>query len=168
MRRPTARRVESCAVDDDPLYLDDLRPGQRFVTGEYELDAEGITAFAREWDPQPFHTDEAAAGDTFFGGLVASGWHTAAITMRLLVGGLPIAGGLVGAGGELAWPGPTRPGAVLHVEAEVLEVRPSRSRPDRGTAIVRIETKDRDGALAQVFTVTMMVPRRTPAEGAGA
>jgi acyl dehydratase len=155
-------------VDDGLIYLEDLRVGQRFTTGEYVLDAEGAIAFAREWDPQPFHTDEAAAADSFFGGLVASGWHTAAITMRLLVGGLPIAGGLIGAGGELAWPAPTRPGAVLHIEAEVLEVRPSRSRPDRGTAIVRIETKDRAGELAQVFTVTMIVPRRPPAGGAAA
>lgn len=152
--------------DDGLLYLDDLRAGQRFVTGEYELDAEGAIAFASQWDPQPFHTDPAAAEDSFFGGLVASGWHTAAITMRLLVGGLPIAGGLIGAGGELAWPVPARPGAALHVEAEVLEVRPSRSRPDRGTAVVRIETKDRDGEIVQVFTVTMIVPRRRGTEGA--
>jgi acyl dehydratase len=153
-------------VDDGLIYLDDLRVGQRFTTGEYAVDAEGAIAFASQWDPQPFHTDAAAAADSFFGGLVASGWHTAAITMRLLVGGLPIAGGVIGAGGELAWPMPTRPGAVLHVEAEVLEVRPSRSRPDRGTAVIRIETKDRDGELAQVFTVTMIVPRRPAPEGA--
>jgi acyl dehydratase len=152
--------------DDGLLYLDDLRVGQRFVTGEFALDAEEAIAFASQWDPQPFHTDPAAAQDGFFGGLVASGWHTAAITMRLLVGGLPIAGGLIGAGGELAWPMPTRPGSVLHVEAEVLEVRPSRSRPDRGTAVVRIETKDREGEIAQLFTVTMIVPRRPAPEGA--
>lgn len=150
------------------LFLDDLRPGMRFTSAEYELDATGAIAFASQWDPQPFHTDPNAARDSFFGELVASGWHTAAITMRLLVGGMPIAGGLIGAGGELAWPAPTRPGAVLHVEAEVLEVRPSRSRPDRGTAVVRIETVDRDGELAQVFTVTMIVPRRPPGEGAPA
>lgn len=151
-------------MDDGPLYLDDLRVGQRFTTGEYALDAEGAVAFARQWDPQPFHTDPVAARDTFFGGLAASGWHTAAITMRLLVEGLPIAGGLIGAGGEISWPAPTRPGAVLHVEAEVLEVRPSRSRPERGMAVVRIETRDRDGAVAQVFVCTMVVPRRPSAE----
>ncbi len=147
-------------MDDGPLYLDDLSVGQRFITGDYALDAEGIVEFARQWDPQPFHTDPEAAQGTFFGALVASGWHTAGITMRLLVEGLPIAGGLIGAGGEISWPAPTRPGAVLHVEAEVLEVRPSRSRPDRGMAIVRIETLDERGAVAQVFICTMVVPRR--------
>ena len=148
-------------MGDGLLYLDDLRVGQRFTTGEYELDAARITAFASQWDPQPFHTDAAAASGSFFGGLVASGWHTAAITMRLLVnGGLPIAGGIIGAGGEISWPAPTRPGAVLHAECEVLEVRPSRSRPDRGMAVVRIQTLDREGAVAQVFTCTVVVPRR--------
>jgi acyl dehydratase len=154
-------------VDDGLLYLDDLNVGQRFTTGEYVLDADGAVAFASQWDPQPFHTDAEAAAGTFFGELVASGWHTAAITMRLLVEGLPIAGGVIGAGGEIAWPTPTRPGAVLHVEAEVLEVRPSRSRPDRGMAVVRFETVDRDGAVAQVFTATMVVPRRPAPEDAG-
>jgi acyl dehydratase len=147
-------------VGDDRLYLDDLSVGQRFTTGEYALDAEGIVEFARQWDPQPFHTDPEAAEGTFFGGLAASGWHTAAITMRLLVQGLPIAGGLIGASGEISWPAPTRPGAVLHAECEVIEVRPSRSRPDRGIAVVRIETVDETGAAAQVFTVSMVVPRR--------
>ena len=164
-------------MDDGLLYLDDLRVGQRFTTGEYELDAEGAVAFASQWDPQPFHTDAEAAAGSFFGELVASGWHTAAITMRLAVQGLPIAGGLIGAGGEISaavaaptastiaapTSAPTRPGAVLHVEAEVLEVRPSRSRPDRGMAVVRMETVDREGAVAQVFTVTMVVPRRPSA-----
>ncbi|HSJ73531.1 MAG TPA: MaoC family dehydratase [Miltoncostaeaceae bacterium] len=147
-------------MHDGPYYLDDLRVGQRFTTGEFELDADRAIAFARDWDPQPFHTDADAAADSFFGELVASGWHTAAITMRLLVERLPIAGGLIGAGGEISWPAPTRPGAVLHVEGEVLEVRPSRSRPDRGIAVVRMETVDREGAVTQVFTVTMVVPRR--------
>ena len=154
-------------MGDGLLYLDDLTVGQRFTTDEFELDADRATAFARDWDPQPFHTDAAAATDSFFGELVASGWYTAAITMRLLVSGLPIAGGLIGAGGEIAWPAPTRPGAVLHVEAEVLEVRPSRSRPERGMAVVRIETVARDGAVAQVFTCTMVVPRRPPPGDAG-
>jgi acyl dehydratase len=155
-------------VDEGPYYLDDLRVGQRFTTGEYELSADRAIAFARDWDPQPFHTDPGAAADSFFGELVASGWHTAAITMRLIVQDLPIAGGLIGAGGEISWPAPTRPGAVLHVEGEVLEVRPSRSRPDRGMAVVRMETKDRDGGVAQVFTVTMVVPRRPSVDGDGA
>src|SRR5262245_65083878 len=115
------------------LYLDDLHVGQRFVSGTHLLDEEQVRAFARQFDPQPFHLDDEAAKGTLFGGLVASGWHTAAVTMRLLVeGGLPIAGGLVGAGAEVTWPKPTRPGDTLHVESEILELRPSRSNPGRG------------------------------------
>ena len=163
----TAGAVESRLVDDGLLYLDDLRVGPRFTTGEYEMDADGAVAFASQWDPQPFHTDAEAAPGTFFGELVASGWYTAAITMRLLVRDFPVAGGVIGAGGEISWPAPTRPGAVLHVEGEVLEVRPSRSRPERGMAVVRFETKGRDGAVAQVFTASVVVPRR-PAEDVGA
>ena len=108
---------------DDPLYLDDLQVGQRFTSKTHVVDAAQIKAFARQFDPQPFHLDDDAAKDSLFSGLVASGWHTAAITMRLLVErGLPLAGGVVGAGGELSWPRPTRPGDVLQVESEVLEI----------------------------------------------
>jgi acyl dehydratase len=143
------------------LYLGDLRVGQRFVSGTHRIDEEQIRAFAEQFDPQPFHIDVEAAKETLFDGLVASGWHTAAITMRLLVGGgLPIAGGIVGAGGEIAWPRPVRPGAVLHVESEILELRPSRSRPDRGVATVRCETRDQLGEIVQVLVATLVVPRR--------
>ena len=125
-------------VEKATLYLEDLCVAQRFVSGAYLIDEEQIRAFAKQFDPQPFHLDAEAAKATFFGELVASGWHTAAITMRLLVeSGLPIAGGLIGAGGEITWLKPVRPGAVLHVESEILELRPSRSRPDRGLATVR-------------------------------
>ena len=114
----------------DPLYLDDLQVGQRFTSKTHVVDAVQIKAFARQFDPQPFHLDDDAAKDSLFSGLVASGWHTAAITMRLLVErGLPLAGGVVGIGGELSWPRPTRPGDVLQVESEVLKIVPSRSRP---------------------------------------
>jgi acyl dehydratase len=124
------------------LCLEDLRVGQRFLSGTHRIDEEQIRAFAEQFDPQPFHLDAEAAEETLFEGLVASGWHTAAVTMRLLVGGgLPIAGGIVGAGGEVAWPRPVRPGAVLHVESEILELRPSRPRPDRGVVTVRSETR---------------------------
>ncbi len=99
-----------------PLYFDDLRVGQRFVSGVHRIDEEQIKAFAIQFDPQPFHLDAEAARGTLFAGLVASGWHTAAISMRLLVGCLRVAGGLVGAGGEIAWPKPTRPGMTLQVE----------------------------------------------------
>ena len=145
----------------DYLYLDDLRATQRFVSDTYTIDAVQIKAFAREFDPQPFHLDESAATGTLFAGLAASGWHTAAITMRLLVeGGLPVAGGIVGAGGELSWPRPTRPGDTLHVESEVIDVTPSRSRPDRGMATVRSETRNQNGEIVQVFVAKLVVPRR--------
>src|SRR2546428_14045640 len=114
------------------LYLDDLHIGQRFTSDTHLIDAEQIKAFAQQFDPQPFHLDAEAAKGTLFEGLVASGWHTAAISMRLVVESLPLIGGIVGASGELAWPRPTRPGATLHVESEILELRPSRSHPDRG------------------------------------
>jgi acyl dehydratase len=149
------------------LYLEDLHVGQRFLSGTHAIDEEQIKAFAEQFDPQPFHMDAEAAKATLFEGLVASGWHTAAITMRLLVAsGLPIAGGIVGAGGEIAWPRPTRPGAVLQVVSEILDLRPSRSRPDRGVATVRSETRNQFGEVVQAFTAKLVVPRRTqPEEG---
>ena len=144
-----------------PLSLEDLRVGQRFVSGTHRIDEGQIRAFAGQFDPQPFHLDAEAATEALFGGLVASGWHTAAITMRLLVeSGLPIAGGIIGAGGEITWPSPTRPGAILQVESEVLELRPSRSRPDRGLATVRSETRNQLGEVVQVLIAKLVVPRR--------
>lgn len=145
----------------EPLYLDDLHVGQRFTTGSHTLDERDITEFARRFDPQPFHLDGEAAGATFFGGLVASGWHTAGVTMRLQVeGGPPIAGGLIGAGGRIDWPRPTRPGDTLRVESEILEVRPSRSRPDRGIVTMLSTTLNQDDEVVQTFTVSLVVPRR--------
>ncbi len=143
------------------LYLDDLRIGQRFVSRSHAIDEAQIKAFAGEFDPQPFHLDDATARETLFAGLAASGWHTAAITMRLLVdGGAPIAGGIIGAGGEVAWPRPTRPGDVLTVRSEVLEITPSRSRPDRGMVTVRSETVNQRGEVVQRLTARLVVPRR--------
>jgi acyl dehydratase len=150
---------------DDLHYLDDLKVGQRFVSGSHELDEGQIKAFAAQFDPQRFHLDAEAAKDTFFGGLVASGWHTAAITMKLLVaGGAPLAGGVIGAGGELVWPRPTRPGDRLHVESEIIEITPSRSRPERGTVTVRSETLNQRGEIVQAMTAKLIVQRR-PAAG---
>jgi len=149
------------------LYLDDLHVGQRFISGTHLIDEEQIKAFAKQFDPQPFHLDAGAAKDTLFEGLVASGWHTAAISMRLLVERVPIAGGIVGAGGEIAWPKPTRPGATLHIESEILELRPSRSRPDRGMATIRSETVNQLGEIVQVLIAKLVVPRRaSPAASA--
>lgn len=143
------------------LYLEDLSVGQRFESGSHTLTAAEIKAFAAQFDPQPFHLDEAAAADSFFGGLAASGWHTAAITMRLNVeGGLPLAGGLIGAGGELSWPAPTRPGDTLRVESEVLELKPSQSKPDRGVATVLSRTLNQRGEAVQVLKARLVVFRR--------
>src|SRR5262245_13749577 len=143
----------------ESLYLDDLHVGQRFVSATHQIEEDEIKAFARQFDPQPFHLDVKAAKETLFEGLVASGWHTAAVSMRLIVEGVPIAGGIVGAGGEISWPNPTRPGAVLHVESEIVELRPSRSRPDRGVATIRSETRNQFGEIVQVLTAKLVVPR---------
>lgn len=142
------------------LYLEDLPVGRRFESPERALDAAAIMAFATEFDPQPFHTDPDAAEATFFHGLAASGWHTAAFTMRLLVESLPIAGGLIGAGAEIAWPRPTRPGDRLRVISTVQEATPSRSRPDRGTIVLLSETLNQRDELAQRLVSRMVVPRR--------
>ena len=145
----------------EKLYLDDLAVGQRFSSGTASLDMADIKVFAAQFDPQPFHLDEAKAEASLFAGLAASGWHTAALTMRLLVeGGLPLAGGVIGAGGQLNWPRPTRPGDVLHVECVIEKIAPSRSRPDRGMLTVRMETKNQDGETAQLFVVNVMAFRR--------
>jgi acyl dehydratase len=146
----------------DRLYLEDLHVGQRFTSGTLTIDAAQIKAFAAQFDPQPFHLDDAAAQGTLFGGLAASGWHTAAITMRLLVGtGLPLMGGIIGSGGEVSWPKPTRPGDVLRVVSEVEEIVPSRSRPERGMVRVRSETRNQRDEVVQVLIAKLVVPRRT-------
>jgi len=148
----------------DQLYLDDLPVGQRFTSGTHTLDEAQIKAFAVQFDPQPFHTDKQAAERTFFKGLAASGWHTAAITMRLNVeSGPPLADGFVGAGGELSWPAPTRPGDVLHVESEVVEVTPSRSRPDRGTIVLLSRTINQRGDVVLIQKAKLVVPRKMAA-----
>ena len=145
----------------EKLYLEDLTVGQRFSSGTHTLDAEQIKAFARQYDPQPFHLDEAAAAQSLFGGLAASGWHTAGITMRLQVeGGLPLAGGLIGAAADVTWPRPTRPGDILRVQSEIVAVTPSRSRPERGMVTVRSETLNQRDDVLQILTVRIVVPRR--------
>jgi len=142
-------------------YLDDLHVGQRFKSGTHTLDADQIKAFATQYDPQPFHMDEKAAENTLFKGLAASGWQTAAITMRLMVdGGLPLSGGIIGSGGELSWPAPTRAGDILQVENEVLEVTPSRSRPDRGRVTVLARTTNQRGETVQILRANLVMPRR--------
>lgn len=147
-------------------YYEDFAVGQTFRSRPHRMERDRITAFAEEFDPQPQHLDEEAAAASQFGRLVASGWHTAAVSMRLFISDAlpPIAGGGQGAGLDaLAWPRPVRPGDELHVEAEVLAVRPSRSRPDKGLVTIRVTTANQDGEAVQTVTHTVMVPRRTPA-----
>ena len=143
-------------------YLEDFAVGQTYGSGRLHVDAERIKRFAAEFDPQPFHLDEHAARNSIFRGLAASGWHTAAMTMRLLVEGeLMPAGGIVGAGfDEFRWPQPVRPGDELRLESEVMEVRPSRSRPDQGLIKVRTTTLNQDGKAVQVLVANLVVPRR--------
>lgn len=145
----------------NPLHLDELFAGQRFRSGSYAISAEEITAFARQFDPQPFHLGEESARGTFFGALVASGWHTAALSMRLNVeGGLPISGGIIGAGGEVSWPTALRPGDVIHVESEITEIVPSRSRPDRGTVTVLSHTLNQRSEVVQILKMKLVALRR--------
>ena len=143
-----------------PLYLEDLKVGDRMQSGSRPLETEAIKAFASQYDPQPFHLDEEAATTAFFGELVASGWHVAATSMRLIVESVHFAGGLIGAGVELTWPRPTRPGDVLHVDSEIVDIAPSRSRPERGIVTVRSETRNQDGHIVQVMIARMVVRSR--------
>ena len=149
-------------IDDmDRLYLDDLREGQRFTSGTYVMDEGRIKEFAAEFDPQPFHLDAAAGEASIFKGLVASGWHTAAVAMRLLAtGGLPIANGLIGFGGEIAWPRPTRPGDTLHIESEIIEISVSRTKPRQGVVTVRSTMLNQNGEAVYVLTAKLLVFRR--------
>ena len=145
----------------DRLYLEDLHVGQRFTSAAHTIDEAQIMAFAAQFDPQPFHLDQAAAKDTLFKGLAASGWHTAAITMRLNVEtGLPFAGGLIGAGGDITWPAPTRPGDTLHVESEVGEIIPPRSKPDRGIVVVVSQTINQRNEVVQILKAKLVVVRK--------
>lgn len=146
---------------DTPLYLDDLQAGMRFESAEYAVDADQIRDFARHYDPQPFHLDEEAAKATFFGGLAASGWHTAAITMKLIVQSVPIAAGVIGTGGELTWPRPTLPGDTLHVVSTIMEITPSRSKPDRAVVTVQSDTLNQHQELCQRLVARLLVFRRS-------
>jgi acyl dehydratase len=143
-------------------YLEDFAVGQTFGSGRLTVDKERIKSFAAEFDPQPFHLDEHAARDTIFRGLAASGWHTAAMTMRLLVESeLKPAGGIVGGGfDEFRWPTPVRPGDELHLKSEVLEVRPSNSRPNQGLIKVRTTTLNQENNSVQILIANLVVLRR--------
>src|SRR3982074_3122809 len=144
-----------------PLYFEDLAVGQTFGTGTVTVESGMIKAFAAEFDPQPFHLDEEAARGSIFRGLAASGWHTAAMTLRVLgEGELKPAGGVIGPGLDgFRWPRPVRPGDELYVESEILEVRPSKSRPEQGLIKVRTTTKNQNGEPVQVSVGNLVVPR---------
>jgi acyl dehydratase len=143
-------------------YLEDFQVGQTYRSGRLRVEEARMKAFASEFDPQPFHLDDRAARDTVFGGLAASGWHTTAMTMRLLVEGeLKPAGGIIGLGfDEFRWPRPVRAGDELRVESEILEVRPSKSRPDQGLVKVRTTTFNQNDEPVQVTVGNLLVPRR--------
>jgi acyl dehydratase len=146
---------------DDGLWLEDVEEGARYTTAEHEVTEDEVLSFARDFDPQAAHLDAAAARGTFFGGLVASGWHTAAISMRLNVtSGMPLANGWIGGHIEADWPTPTLVGDLLRVELAVREVRPSRSKPDRGMVVVDYETLNQHGEVRQRTTAHLLVFRR--------
>ena len=144
------------------LYLEDLKVGDRFGSDTIEVTQESIFEFARQFDPQPFHLDVEAAERSIFNELTASGWHTAAMSMRLFVTGefKPVGGSIGLAVDELRWPQPVRPGDVLKVETEILDVRKSRSKPDRGIIRIRNITTNQHGEIVQTFMAFVMVRRR--------
>lgn len=144
----------------EKLMLDDLFIGQIFKSEDYALAASEIIEFASKYDPQPFHLSDDGAKDSIFGSLAASGWQTAAITMRLFVGSVPIEGGLIGAGADVSWTRPVRPGDILHVDSEVTQIRPSKSRPDRGTVTMRSITKNQKDETVQIMESRIVVPRK--------
>ncbi|MFH5774384.1 MaoC family dehydratase [Paracoccus sp. NGMCC 1.201697] len=148
------------SVSSDKIYLDNLAVGLEFHSGEQPVEADQIIAFASQFDPQPFHLDAEAAKGTFFQGLVASGWHTMAITMKLIVESVPFADGIIGAGGEISWPRPTRPGDTLYVRSSVLEITPSRSKPDRAIVTVECLTFGQDDEVRQKFTTKLVAFRK--------
>lgn len=143
-----------------PLYLEDLSVGMRFSAGPLAVEADEIVAHARRYDPQPFHLGEESARETLFGGLAASGWLTAGLTMRLITEAFPLAGGIIGAGGEIRWPRPTRPGDVLRVECEVSEIRASERDPDRGWITATTTTFNQKDEPVQVLVARLVAPRR--------
>ena len=144
----------------EKLWLEDLAVGQEFLSGTHTLTVDEITEFAGRYDPQPFHLKEEAARQTMFGGLAASGWHTAAVTMKLSVQSFPLASGIIGSGGELRWPWPVRPGDTLQVKSEILEIIPSQSKPDRGMVRVKLTTTNQDGEIVQTFSPKLVVFKR--------
>lgn len=145
----------------DPVYFEDLQVGQRFTSSPVTVSATDIKTFAAQFDPQPFHLDEAAGEASFFRGFAASGWHTASLAMRMMVSSGPnLAAGWIGAGGDVAWKKPVYAGDTLTLRGEIIELKPSRSRPDRGFAVMRCETFNQKDELVQVLNANVVVWRR--------
>ena len=138
------------------LYFDDLTVGDSFMSEACHITADKIKTFAKEYDPQVFHLDEEAAEDTFFKGLAASGWHTAAVTMRLITKSIPFSAGIIGAGGDIKWPHPTRPGDVLHVKSTIKEIKPSRSKPNQAIVVIEAETINHQQEVCQILTANLL------------
>jgi acyl dehydratase len=151
------------------IHLDDLAPGQVYPLGRRTLSRDEIVTFARDWDPQPFHLDEAGGEAAIYGGLIASGWHTVCVFMRLFADGLLNRAAALGSPGvdEVRWLRPVRPGDVLEARVEILEVRPSRSRPDRGTVRARCVLTNQDGGEVLTMHPVLLLRRRQAAAGAG-
>jgi acyl dehydratase len=147
----------------DKTFLEDLAPGQVFTSdARAVVDAASIKRFAGEYDRQPFHLDEAAARPTFFKELVASGWHTTAMTMQLIIETLPLSHGIIGSGvDELRWPRPVRPGDTLRLHCEIIDVQPSKLRPSRGTVRVRMTTLNQNDEPVQTMVANLMAFRRS-------
>lgn len=145
------------------LFLDDLHVGLEFTSTEHALDVDQITVFAGQFDPQPFHLDDEAARATFFNGLAASGWHTMALTMRLMVESIPLGGGMIGAGAEISWPSTTRADDVLHVLSRIVEIKPSKTKPDRGIVFVESRTLNQHQELRQTVISKVLVFKRQEA-----
>jgi len=145
------------------LYLEDLAVGDEFRSAAHQIDAAQIIAFATEFDPQPFHTDPEKAEQSFFGGLAASGWHAAALAMRLMVESVPLADGLIGASVEVKWLSPVRPGETLHVISVIQEIQPSRSKPSQAILTVESRMLNQDDQLKEIITSKLLSFKRGPA-----
>jgi acyl dehydratase len=145
----------------ETLYFEDLPVGRRFTSRRMEMTEAEVRAFALQFDPQPFHMDDEAARDSLFQRLAASGWHTAAMTMRLMVETLPLAGGIIGAGVDtLSWKKPVYPGDALQIEIEVMEARRSRSNPSGGWVKLQVTTSNQNGDVVQVVIPNIMATTR--------
>lgn len=146
-----------------PLYLEDISVGQRFAGGPLTVEPEAVHTFAAQFDPQPFHLDEQAAAENLFGRVVASGWHTGSLTMRMLVQSVPFAGGTVGTRADIRWPHPVHPGDRLHIDVEVVDARPSAHRPEFGVVKLLVHTRNQTNQLVMEMTTLVLVRRRAAA-----